>query len=114
MKSIGLQLVDNTDQGTILDLKITPKRDENGKIIQGLVIGKTLQQNIALLLTAQKGEFKRNPSLGVGLEDILLGDTAALLEYRHRIRGQFALDGLSISKLQLYPNKPIEIIADYE
>ncbi len=112
MKSKGIQVVDHTDQGEILDLKINPVRNTSGKIISGLVIGKTLEQNKAFILMAQQGELKINPNIGVGFGDITLGTD--LLPYRHKIREQFLIDGLQVQELTLYVNKPFKIEADYE
>jgi len=112
MKSRAIQFVDNTEDGEVLDLKIRPVRDTDGKIVSGVVIGKTLQQNKALILLAQPNDFKANPTLGVGIEDILLDSD--LLEYRHKIREHFAMDGLKITKLDLYNTNNIKIEADYE
>lgn len=112
MKDLGIQLIDNADEGTILDLKIEPKRNADGKIVSGIVIGNTLEQNKALILLAHPNDFKLNPTLGVGLEDILLD--SELLEYRHKIREQFNRDGLKITTLDLYSTKSIKIEAHYE
>lgn len=112
MKSTGIQLTDNNDTGDILDLKINVVRDTAGKIISGLVVGNTLEQNKTIILVAHQGELKANPDLGVGLGDILLGSD--YLEFRHRIREHFAKDGLVVETVDLYENKPIKIIADYE
>ncbi|WP_271783864.1 hypothetical protein [Aquimarina algiphila] len=112
MKNIGIQVIDHNDNGTLLDIKIDVVRNSSGKIEHGLVVNDTLQQNKAFLLMAHQGELKATPQLGVGFSDILLGTD--LLEYRHKIREQFPIDGLQISKLTLYNNKPFEIEADYE
>lgn len=112
MKGFGIQLNDNTDQGQVMDLKVDPVRDEFGLIKSGLVLGQTLQQNKAMILIAQPNDFKFMPMLGVGIEDIVLTDD--LLEYRHRVREQFALDGLKINKLDLYNTNQIQILAEYE
>ncbi|MDA6067989.1 hypothetical protein NJT12_00030 [Flavobacterium sp. AC] len=112
MKGIGIQLVDNIDQGNLLDIKINPIRDQGGKIISGLVIGNTLEQNKALILIGSQGDFKYRPDLGVCFEDVLLG--ADLLEYRHKITEHFAKDGLKITELDLYRTDNIKIIANYE
>lgn len=114
MKGVGIQVVDHNDEGTILDLKIDPVRNSSGKIERGLVINDTVEQNKAFLLMAQQGELKSKPHIGVGISDILLGDSSDLLKYRHKIRQQFAMDGLKVTELQLYPNKPIKIEAVYE
>ena len=112
MKGRAIQVIDNTDEGTILDLKINPVRNENGRIIQGVVIGNTLEQNKAFLLMARAGDFKANPTLGVGIQDALL--SSDLLEYRHKVREQFAKDGLKITNLDLYNLKKIKIACSYE
>ncbi|WP_241657596.1 hypothetical protein [Flavobacterium cerinum] len=112
MKKTGIQLIDNNDAGNVLDLKVNTVYDASGKIISGLVIGDTLEQNKALILIAHPGDFKHRPDIGVGLGDIQFSED--YLEYRHRIREHFAKDGLRVTELDLYENKPIRIIADYE
>lgn len=114
MKDKALQVIDNTDskEGTVLDVKIIPIRDKEGKIGKGLTIGRTLEQNKSFILMAHQGDFKSSPDLGVGFEDILLGSD--LLEYRHKIREHFDKDGLKIYSLDLYENKPFSIEAQYE
>lgn len=112
MKSIGIQLNDNNDSGDVLDLKINVVRDSAGKIVSGLVIGDTLEQNKAVILIAHEGQLKGNPDLGVGIGDVAL--SSDYLEYRHKIREHFKKDGLIIETLDLFENKPIKIIANYE
>ncbi len=112
MKDYAIQLEDKADVGSILDLKISVKKDNEGKILSGLCIGSTLEQNKALILIAQPNDFKDNPDLGVGIEDMLMSDD--LLEFRHKIREEFAKDGLVIDELDLYSTKRINIEAHYE
>lgn len=112
MKAIGIQYNDNNDNGEILDLKVLVVRDASGQIASGLVIGNTLEQNKASILIAHQGEFKFNPDLGVGLGDIAL--SSDYLEYRHKIREHFAKDGLVVETLDLFENKPLKIVANYE
>lgn len=112
MKAIGIQYNDNNDNGEILDLKISVVYDASGKIVSGLSVGNTLEQNKASILIAHQGEFKFNPDLGVGLGDIAL--SSEYLEYRHKIREHFAKDGLVIETLDLFENKPFKIVAHYE
>jgi hypothetical protein len=112
MKNKGIQVIDNSNEGRILDLKINPIRDASGRITSGLVIGETLEQNIAFILTGHQGDFKFNPELGVGLGDLLLGSDFP--EYRHRIRSHFGIDGLKIKELILFENKPFKVDASYE
>ena len=96
MKGNAIQLNDVTDSGTICS---------------GLVVGPTTEQNKAILLIIQPGELKERPTIGVGFNDILLGDD--LLEYRHKIRKNFAADGLKITELNLYKLDDISIKATY-
>lgn len=112
MKSIGIQLNDNNDSGDVLDLKINVVRDSAGKIVSGLVVGDILEQNKAIILIAHEGQLKGNPDVGVGIGDIAL--SSDYLEYRHKIREHFAKDGLVVETLDLYENKPVKIIANYE
>jgi len=112
MKGFGLQLNDNTDTAALMDLKIDAIVGADGLITSGLVLGNTLQQNKALILIAQTNDFKFAPTLGVGIEDVLLADD--LLEYRHKIRHEFNKDGLKVSSLDLYSTDKINIIAAYE
>lgn len=110
-KGKGIQLNDNNDSGELLDLKIEPVRDAEGKILSGLVVGPTLEQNKALILISNQGEMKLSPQIGVGIEGAILADD--YLEYRHRIRKHFAIDGLKVTKLDLYMNKPFRVDAGY-
>lgn len=112
MKDFGIQLVDNNDEGELMDIKIQPIRDAQGKILSGFVHGNILEQNKALILIAHQGEFKFNPDLGVGISDLILGNDYQ--EFRHIIREHFAKDGLKVTTLDLYKDKPINIIANYE
>lgn len=110
-KATAIQLNDSSSTGQLFDLKIAVQRDTEGKIVSGLCIGQTTEQNQALLLLIHPGESKEFPTLGVGLGDCLLDDD--LLEYRHAVRRNFAADGLQISKLNLYDLKKIDIKAAY-
>lgn len=111
MKRKGIQ-VNGQDTMGFLDLKIEPQHDGSSKITRGFVLGDTLDQNKAFLLMAHQGEFKANAHLGVGFSDILLGGD--LLEFRHKIREQFAYDGLKIKTLDVYHVDHINIEANYE
>lgn len=108
MKDFGIQF---NETGEIGDVKVDVIRDDNNMIVQGIVLGNTLQQNKAMLLIGSPGCFKQYPTLGVGLADALLGDD--LLAYRHIIRREFARDGLNITRLDLYENKETVIEANY-
>lgn len=111
MKNRGLQLIDNSEAGDVMDVKIVPVRDASNKIVSGLVIGTTLEQNIALMLMLHQGELKFKPDLGVGIQDIIL--SSDYLIYRHRIREHLRKDNLIVSQIDLFENKPFKIIAEY-
>ena len=76
------------------------------------VIGESLIQNQAMILLAVQGDYKLSPDLGVGIKDLLLDNQ--LLEYRHRIRQHFSIDGLHINHLDLYDLNKLKIEAEYE
>lgn len=92
----GIQLID-------YDLDIKVERDRFGKIISGLVIGDILHQNQAILLGIRKGELKENPSVGVGLSDMLLSHD--LTDIRNEIRQQLEMDGQTVEKIIITPSK---------
>ena len=110
-KDRGIQLNDSVDSESFLDVKVMPIRGENGKIVSGMVIGNTLEQNKALILICQQGEVKLFPKIGVGIEDSLLSDD--LLPFRHLIREHFNMDGLKISILDFYTGKQFRVDAKY-
>jgi hypothetical protein len=111
MKGFAVQLNENSNQGQIFDLKMNIVRDEEGKILRGLSIGDTLEQNKAIILIIHPGELKERPIVGVGISDILLGSD--LLIFRHKIRTHFAYDGLKVTELKLYNLADISIKANY-
>lgn len=109
-KDFGIQYKSNNEG--LFDLDIKVKRDSSGRIISGLVLGGTLQQNMACILIAEPGDFKENLSLGVGIRNALLDED--LLPYRHQIKEQFANDGLYVSSLDFYDISKFKIDAEYE
>jgi hypothetical protein len=112
MKTKGIQLTDSADSGILMDLKIKVVRNAENKITQGLVVGNTMNQNQALILIANPGEFKFMPTLGVAIDELILDDD--YLRFRHRIREHFAKDGLKVKSVQLSEGKPLLIDASYE
>ena len=100
---IGIQLTD-------YDLDVKVQRDSYGKIISGLVLGDILHQNQAVILSIHKGELKENPSVGVGLSDMLLEhDTNAI---KREIRQQLELDGQNVTSVTMTQGR-ITIDAKY-
>lgn len=94
--------------------KFTPvvqvRRDANGKIVGGLVVGDILYQNQAIILSMQPGELKEFPEVGVGISDMLLDNNP--LYWRGRIREQLEIDGQTVESIKI-TTKGIEIKARY-
>lgn len=112
MKGIGIQLIDNTDDGDLMDAKVVVTRDGDNKIISGLVVDAVKSQNQSLIIIANPGEFFFKPTLGASIDNLLLDND--YLRTRHRIREHLAKDGMKVKKLDLYEGKPFVIEADYE
>lgn len=102
-KKIGIQLTND------LELAINVVR-QGGLITSGLVVGDTLYQNQYLILKAQKGEFKENPTLGCGIDD--LANDEDMDSWQKLIREEFSKDGLKVDKLSI-TTSGMEVNADY-
>lgn len=63
------------------------------------VIADATAQNKALLLLADKGDFRQTPVVGVGINRALLDDDNG--ELLGDIRFEFTQDGMTVRKLQL-------------
>ena len=83
------------------DLKI-----ENGDF----VIGFSDDQHKDILLITDKGSFKENPLIGVGLQSFLEAESNS--DLIREIRTQFMADGMTIDKLN-YNNGIFELNAHY-
>ncbi len=105
MRGIGFLINDN------YELKVSPERDATGKIIKGILIGQTINQNTGLILICSKGDFKQEPTLGVGIEGILLDND--YLEWRRKIRINLELDEQSINEIRFSSVDNLFIDADY-
>lgn len=88
----GIQLTD-------YDLTVNVLRDSSGKIAGGLVIGDILRQNQALILLLHKGELKSDPSVGVGISDMLLDHNLQI--WKREIREQMELDGQTVNSVDI-------------
>ncbi len=75
-----------------------------------LVVGDSLNQRVALLLSLNKGEMKQHPLTGVGIDDMLLNETTAAV--KNEIRQQLKRDGLRLKKI-IVENDKLYIDADY-
>lgn len=82
------------------------------QIINGdFVCGQSDGQNQVLLLATDKGEWKENPTVGVGLFGFLEDEGPANLF--SEIRAQFTADGLTINELKVLPDNKLGIDAKY-
>lgn len=92
------------------DIKIDVKKGMDGKIISGLEIGDIMRQNQALIMVMHKGELKENPSVGVGISDII--NDHQLDKWRAEIREQLEMDGQKVDSVKL-DNYGLTIEAEY-
>lgn len=99
----GIQLID-------YDIAVKVKRDRFGKIESGLIVGDILHQNQAIILTIHKGDLKENPSVGVGLPDMILEHNLMII--RNEIRQQLEMDGQKVNSVKV-TSKSVEIDAKY-
>ena len=93
------------------DLKIDVKLDASGKIISGSCIGETTYQNQKILILANKGDLKMNPTRGVGairfIEENNQNDLA------REIRTEFIADGMTVEKIKIDNDLNIDVEAYY-
>ena len=92
------------------DIKIDIKKGLDGKITSGPEVGDILRQNQALILVMHKGELKENPSVGVGISDII--NDHQLDKWRAEIREQLEMDGQKVNSVKL-DNYGLTIEAEY-
>lgn len=92
------------------DVTVAVRKDAAGKIAEGLVVGDILRQNQALILVLHKGELKSDPSVGVGLSDMLLDHD--LMTWKREIREQMELDGQTVGNVSI-DNDKIVIDSEY-
>lgn len=88
----GIQLSD-------YDLAIRLEKDSSGRILSGLELGDILYQNQSLILQLHKGELHEDPSVGVGISDMLLDND--LQNWSREIREQMELDGQKVTSVKI-------------
>ena len=102
-------------QGILLDdsheLQIKIKRDTNGLITQGLVIGDITFQNQEIIVVSEKGEIKSAPLKGVGILSFL--DDEVPDNLLREIRTELAVEGMQVNKLSIDNRGKLEIDAKY-
>ena len=95
---------------TDYDIAVKIKRDRFGRIESGLIVGDILHQNQAIILTMRKGDLKENPSIGVGLPDMVLEHN--LMAVRNEIRQQLEMDGQRVNSINV-TSAAVQIDANY-
>lgn len=96
MKETGIQLNNDYD----LDIRV---KTSGEKIVSGLVVGNVTYQNQAMILVAQKGEFKEHPAVGAGINDICNDNDPTA--WKREITSQIEGDGQRIEELIIDENK---------
>ena len=94
------------------ELQINPKRDANGLITQGLVIGDVTCQNQELIVLCEKGEIKSEPTKGVGIKTFLDDETPENLV--RNIRTELSLEGMQVNKIGFDEKQNLVIDAEYK
>lgn len=99
----GIQLTD-------YDLAVDVRRDADGRISGGLVVGDILYQNQALILAFRKGDLKDDVSVGVGISRMLLDNER--LTWQREIQEQLEMDGQQVASVEI-TDREIKIKARY-
>ena len=95
------------------DIILNP--DGSFKILNGdFVVDYSDGQNGQLLLLSEKGNWRRNPLVGVGLRKMQNAklDPLTILSLKKEIRLQFTNDNYTVNSIVVPQNKPI--VVDYE
>ena len=74
-------------------------------------IGDSTRQNQYLILASNKGEFKENPFIGAGVND-MVGDEGSAAWWKHRIGEELKRDGMTVEKIEIN-GETIKINAEY-
>lgn len=93
------------------DLLLT--EDYDLEIANGdFVIGEADAQNVELLCLTSPGQWKENPTAGIGLVDLLNSEITEG-KVKHRVNVQIRADGAKLKSFKI-DQDDIEIEADYE
>lgn len=103
-RDTGIRITDD------YELEVDVVKDSDGKIEQGLVVGRTTEQNQAMIL-CHKGENKEYYQLGVGIEDML--NDNEIDKWKRAITHQLSQDGMKVKELDVKEDM-IKLEAEYE
>ncbi|NDW10953.1 hypothetical protein [Dysgonomonas sp. 520] len=90
------------------DLSINIVRDAQGYIVSGLTVGNNDYQNIQLVVLSNKGDFREQPILGVGVERYLKSVGRAN-DLRREITVQLEAIGYGKANVTVNNNGKLEI-----
>lgn len=111
MRGVAIQLNDGDGSNAALDLKFNVQRDASGKIISGLSIGDTVNQNQFLLLNMNHGELKEYPTVGVGVRDYILSEEFASLP--SAVQESFTADRFKVDEVRIDKQQNLILKAHY-
>ena len=77
------------------------------------VVGDSTMQNQYLILSTHKGEWKENPFIGTGLED-MLNDDGSEAYWKQKISEELERDGMDVKEVKIINNGQININAEYK
>jgi hypothetical protein len=86
------------------DLTVAAARGGDGKIVSGLTVGETAEQDACLVLVSGKGEFKEHAVLGAGLIRFLHSEGMER-EMLHEVKTQIGLIGIGNASVTLEDGK---------
>lgn len=90
------------------DLIIEKEATDKGDFL----IEESTKQHQALILMANKGEFKQSPLVGVGVSLYLEDDRLGAM--KSELQQQLSLDGMTVDELRIFNDGRIFINASYE
>jgi hypothetical protein len=93
------------------DLQISVRTNSSGLIEHGFVIGDITNQNQELIVLAEKGEFKAEPTKGVGIMSFLNDEVPDSL--LRAIRTELAVEGMKVNTLSFDAKGNLQIDAEY-
>lgn len=105
MKGTGILIDDD------YELQLRKTTGPDGKITGGLVVGRSLYQNQALILILNPGAVRSAPAVGVGIDGALLDNDFAA--WRRKIRQQLELDGQKVNDIKFSNPQNLTIDASY-
>lgn len=76
------------------------------------VVGDSTMQNQYLILSTHKGEWKENPFIGAGVED-MLNDDGGEAYWKQKISEELERDGMDVEDVKIN-NGQIQINANYQ